>query len=698
MMEVMQDRVVPMSKRMLALGMLVALLVAMLLASSPAQAASPFTVNSTGDDGDLTPGNGECYTGVDVAVEVKGCTLRAAIQEANAFPGADAINFGIPTTGVATISPATGLPKIAKRVSINGYSQPGAKPNTLATGSDVVLKIELSGANAPDADGLEIGAANSTVKGLVINNWSYAGIRIDGPNATGNRITGNFIGSDVSGTQDLGNGQGVRVFEGSNNTIGGATPAERNVLSGNAHSGIGLGDGDGPVTDNRITGNYIGTDKTGTKALGNALYGVNIEGAPGTAIGGTTAAARNVISGNDNFGIDISSGGTEVLGNFVGTDATGTKDLGNSEEGVYITGRNNTVGGATAAERNIISANNDAGIAIQGATASGNKVAGNYVGTDVSGTKDLGNTSSGVFLGASNNTVGGAMAGERNVISGNDTEGVLISGNNSTGNKVWGNYVGTDKSGTANLGNGNSGVVVSEAPNNAIGGTTPGARNIISGNNESGIFIGGADATGNEVAGNFIGTDASGAKALGNTLQGVFVYFAPNNTIGGTTAGARNIITGNGGDGVGVFGAGATGNRILSNSIYANGDLGIDLNNDGVTANDTDDSDNGPNNLQNYPVLSSARKGAAGATTVRGTLNSTPNGSFRVQFFSNPSGTDEGKTLLGSEIVSTNGSGDASFVFSTKKEVRVGQNITATATGSGGNTSEFSTPERVVAP
>jgi len=697
MMHVTHDRVVPTSKRMLALGMLVAaLLVAMLLASSPAQAASTFTVNSTGDDGDLTPGNGECYTGVDVAVEVKGCTLRAAIQEANASSSADTINFDIPTTGVATITPTSELPKITKPVTINGYSQPGAKPNTKAVGSDAVLKIELSGEDAPTAYGLVLGAANSTVKGLAINRWNN-GIRIDGPNATGIKITGNFIGSDVSGTQDLGNGQGVRVFEGSNNTIGGATLAERNVLSGNAHSGIGLGDGDGPVTDNRITGNYIGTDKTGTKALGNTLYGVNIEGAPGTIIGGTTAAARNVISGNDNFGIDISSGGTEVLGNFVGTDATGTKDLGNSEEGVYITGRNNTVGGATAAERNIISANNDAGIAIQGATASGNKVAGNYVGTDVSGTKDLGNTSSGVFLGASNNTVGGATAGERNVISGNDTEGVLISGNNSTGNKVRGNYVGTDKSGTANLGNGNSGVVVSEAPNNAIGGTTPGARNIISGNNESGIFIGGAAATGNEVTGNYVGTDVSGTRALKNSLQGVFVYFAPNNTIGGTTPGARNIITGNGGDGVGIFGAGATGNRILSNSIFSNGDLGIDLNNDGVTSNDADDPDTGPNNFQNYPVLSSARKGAAGTTTIRGTLDSTANGSFRVQFFSNPSGTDEGKTLLGSEIVSTNGSGDASFVFSTRKEVRVGQNITATATGPGGNNSEFSAARKVVA-
>ena len=146
-----------------------------------------------------------------------------------------------------------------------------------------------------------------------------------------------------------------------------------------------------------------------------------------------------------------------------------------------------------------------------------------------------------------------------------------------------------------------------------------------------------------------------------------------------------------------IYGDDATGNRILSNSIFSNGAIGIDLNADGPTANDPGDTDTGPNNLQNKPALSSAKKSATGTTTVRGNLNSTPDKTFNIQFFSNPSGTDEGKIYLGSKSVTTNGTGNVSFTLSTKKTIRLGQNITATATGPGGNTSEFSAPRKVVA-
>ena len=213
---------------------------------------------------------------------------------------------------------------------------------------------------------------------------------------------------------------------------------------------------------------------------------------------------------------------------------------------------------------------------------------------------------------------------------------------------------------------------------------------------EAGIKISGSNATGNRVVGNFIGTDHSGTQKLGN-YQGIHVYDGSNNTIGGTVAGARNVISASQLYGVGVSGDTATGNRILSNSIFSNAGLGIDLGADGITPNDPDDADTGPNYLQNFPVLSSAKKGAAGKTTVRGTLDSTPGKNYTVQLFSNPSGTDEGKRLLGSQVISTDGSGDASFAFSTEKEITLGQNMTATATGPGGNTSELSAPRKVVA-
>jgi hypothetical protein len=263
------------------------------------------------------------------------------------------------------------------------------------------------------------------------------------------------------------------------------------------------------------------------------------------------------------------------------------------------------------------------------------------------------------------------------------------------GNRIEGNFIGTDPSGTIDRGNSDDGVnIFGGASENVVGGSTPAARNVISGNFFEAIFVN--EANGNRIEGNFIGTDKTGTKSLGNSDAAVVITGSSSgNTVGGTTAGARNVISGNL-TGVSIYGPAATGNRVLSNSIFSNAGLGIDLGADGTTANDPGDPDTGPNNLQNKPVISSAKKGATGTTTVRGKLNSTPGKTFTVQFFSNPEGTDEGKTLLGSESVKTDGTGNFSFVFSTKKVIRLGQNITATATGADG-TSEFSAPRKVVA-
>jgi hypothetical protein len=214
---------------------------------------------------------------------------------------------------------------------------------------------------------------------------------------------------------------------------------------------------------------------------------------------------------------------------------------------------------------------------------------------------------------------------------------------------------------------------------------------------DMGVNLGASNATGNRVVGNHVGTDASGTQDLGNVSDGVYVGEAPNTTIGGTTAGSRNVISGNGGDGIYITGNGATGNRVLQNSIYANGGLGIDLGDDGVTANDAGDADTGANGLQNKPVITSAKTGG-GATTVNVRLNSTPNKTYLVQFFSNPSGTNEGRVFIGQRSVTTDGSSNASFIFSPKDKVGLGRTITATATSPGGNTSEFSSPRTVVAP
>jgi hypothetical protein len=284
---------------------------------------------------------------------------------------------------------------------------------------------------------------------------------------------------------------------------------------------------------------------------------------------------------------------------------------------------------------------------------------------------------------ADNNTVGGTSAAARNVISGNGLHGVQIS-QSPTGSEVLGNFIGTDKDGTADLGNVFDGVhFEGNVSQNEVAGNT------LSGNG-SGVEIFGPGATGNEVQGNFIGTNAINASNLGNSGFGVFIN-APDNFVGGTASGEGNTIAFNGQEGVVIAGGAATGNRILRNSISANGGLGINLiggtqNAAGATANDPKDPDTGPNTLQNKPVLTSLS-----GLTIEGKLNSTPNRNFTIQFFANTSG-NEGATFLGQTSVTTNANGNENFTFTATAGPIGTQNVTATATRQG-NTSEFSAPQ-----
>jgi titin len=847
----------------LALYVLVLLVVAsigVLLAAKPAHAVT-FSVNRTADTRDANLTNAACD--VDASQRGNQCTLRAAIQEPNDTPGQDLIRFNIVSAAsVKTISPTRALPIIREALTINGYTQTGASPNTLALGNNTVLKIQLNGTNAgaSTTNGLEIEAANTTIRGLVINRFAESGIQIDGSGATGNVVAGNFIGTNAAGSTDLGNGgDGVRMFsDASNNTIGGTTNAARNIISGN--DGVGFQVFNDSATGNEVMGNYIGTDASGTQELGNRLGGVFIGSAPNNTVGGTAAGAGNLISGNENEGVaiqgpsaegnevlgnriglnadgsealpnstdgvlisnapnntvggtdsgarniisgngdqgvkifNIFSTGNQVLGNFVGTDASGTADLGNGDDGVEISpdAENNTVGGTASGARNVISGNDENGIRIQGP---GNKVEGNFIGTNASGTAALGNTLGGVRIDrAPNNTVGGTQSGARNIISGNGGKGVLIFGSEAIDNTLQGNFIGTNAAGTADLGNDSDGVFIfGDASNNTVGGTTSGARNIISGNgfrNSTGFSFGNGvrlEGSGNKVEGNFIGTDATGTAALGNTADGVDITSgATNNTVGGTQAGARNIISGNGISGVLIFGAGttdnevqgnligtkadgsgdlgnigtgvvislgasnntvggtqagarniisgndrngvgigssankvesniirsnvedgvfisddATANSVLSNSIFSNGGLGIDLAPTGVTPNDNDDPDTGANNLQNFPVIDgAARSNSLERTAISGTINSNPNQQFTVQCFvadGDSSNHGEGVTLAGQDTtVQTNAGGNGSFECISGVP-RAGDEVSVTATNEAtGDTSEFSVNRTVI--
>jgi hypothetical protein len=609
-------------------------------------------------------------------------SLREAMTNANATPGLDTIVFNIPGPGVKVINLQLPLPEITDPVVIDASTQPGYAGAPL---------IEINGSQASTGSGLVIKASGTTIRGLAINRFQDSGIFIR--LANNNVIQGNYIGLNVNGTGSQFNSRaGILLSESSNNLIGGTTAAARNVISGNSFEGIELiGD------NNLIQGNFIGTNPAGAAAIPNGIDGIEVSGT-NNLIGGTTPGAGNLISGNQR-GLTIRGPGNTVQGNLIGTDVTGTKKVGNMS-GIDAGAENTLIGGLTPGARNIISGNDFDGVAFGG---NGSKLQGNFIGTDITGTLDLGNGGSGVVAGT-NALIGGNVPEARNIISGNAVSngfGNISLGSNSSGPgaTVQGNYIGTDVTGTRAIAASFAGISIGGV-NNLIGGTGPGEGNVISGN-RTGIQIGGfisITLTGNTIQGNLIGLNALGTGQLPNTINGIVFSDASNNTVGGTQAGAGNKIAFNGGTGVVVFNG--TGNSIRGNAIFSNGALGIDLGNNtfpqnanGVTPNDPNDPDTGPNNLQNFPVLTSVMS-IGNSTTIQGSLNSTPNNAFQIDFYSNaavdPSGNGEGGQFLGTTSVNTDVNGNATINATFPVALGAGRIVTATATDQNGNTSEFS--------
>jgi hypothetical protein len=641
-------------------------------------------------------------------------SLRQAILDANAAAtgtagNPDLIQFNLPTTdpgyngttGAFTIQPLSALPTVTDTVVLDSYTQPGASPNTLAIGDNAVLNIVLDGSLAGAVDGLVIGGGNTTVRGLVIDNFaSGSGLVLNGSGA--DVITGNFIGTDVSGEAAAANVNGVSINTASGDTIGGASPGDRNIISGNGNNqnrGFGIVGGSGDL----IQGNYVGTDKSGTSAVAN-FFG--IAHTTNSTIGGLTAApgtgAGNVVSGNVNLGIWVEGAGESqnlVAGNLVGTYATGLGALSNGG-GIALSSNNNTVGGTTAGARNIISGNangNGTGIGIDG--GQNNLVEGNYIGTDITGPTTLGGQAVGIMCNYPSNTIGGSTAAARNVISGNSDSGIQVNRSvapSSSSNQsflIEGNYIGTDARGTVAVPNAYGIKLFVGASDAIIGGALPSEGNLITGNG-IGVFLNGSPtdpSTGNLIQGNLIGTEKTGTVPLGNAPSGYGVYIrsANNNMIGGTAPGAGNTFAFHSGNGVYV--ESGTGNSILGNSIFSNGSPGILL-----------DGANNANDNQAAPVLTGVR-GSAASPSIGGSLTSVPNTTFRIEFFASPSPSNaantEGQTLLGFTYVTTDGSGYAPTSASGLSPISSGQNyLTATATvatpnGGGtytyGDTSQF---------
>ena len=431
---------------------------------------------------------------------------------------------------------------------------------TTAAGNAVGVDIQ-GGANNT------IGVVSSTGRNVISGN-TYFGVRILANGATGNIVQGNLIGTDLTGLHAVPNGlDGVILQAGaSQNLIGPAGAATLgNEISGNGVFGIYITDP--TTTGNVIQTNLLGTDRTGSVALPNGGAGISLSNAVSNTIGGTTMAQANLISGNAAFGVELAGSATTgnlIQDNGIGTDISGTATVPNTLFGIVLfQGSGNTIGGSTSGTGNVVSGNGEFGIFLF--ESSGNVVQGNLIGTDKNGTAGQGNSFDGITLfGSNQNTIGGTLAGEGNTIAANHRFGMFFA-ESATGNVVQGNLIGTDKNGSTAVGN-YVGVAVSDSSsNNTIGGTIAAARNVISGSGAFGVLIDGVSGT--ELQGNYIGTDVNGSIALANGLDGVALSGATDNTIGGTAPGAGNVIAGNDRFGIYLVGSGTTDNVVQQNTI-----------------------------------------------------------------------------------------------------------------------------------
>jgi len=634
--------------------------------------------------------------------------------------------------------------------------------NTFVEGNKVGTDITGTIAKGNGDDGILITGGQNTIGGInttqrnIISANGDNGIVLDNSNP-GNVVLGNFIGLDVSGTVQMNNMlQGILIEDGSNNTIGSIDPAGRNVIT-SAVDGIRIIFDES--VNNLVINNFIGTDLTGTIPLPVGSNGISLlNDANNNQIGQPDAG--NVIASALNHGVffDNETEFNTIQSNFIGTDLSGTIDLGHTQNGILIEdASNNIIGGANAGEGNLIMNNGEQGVEIRDFPfnpADANSVIGNIImnngfnGMEVSGNNNIvlsneisNNTGAGINLFFANfSTIGQANAG--NTITNNGIEGIALL--NSDDNTVRGNFIGTDATGTLVSGNTFEGIYLEESIFNFIGGSNPGEGNIIANNEDDGIevstdadnnkvlsneisnndgegiflffanlcTIGQANAGNtitnngiegitllrsddNTVRGNFIGTDVTGTQVSGNSFNGIYLEESILNLIGGSDPGDGNIIANNGQNGIIFFEDVQPNNKneILANSIFNNTLLGIDLGDDGITPNDFQDGDSGCNDLQNFPVVTSAVL-AGGNVTIIGTLNSKINTTYRIDFYNstgtNIAGNVEGEEFLGSQDVTTDANGDASFNVNFATTINTADFVSVTATDPNGNTSEFS--------
>lgn len=529
-------------------------------------------------------------------------TLRACLQNAAA---GDVILFApsvFPPADPQTITLSSELPWI----EVDNLTIDASNAGVILNGSQVAndpMGLAISGVQHVTVQGMQIlnfgwgivigaGAQNCTIggdraigagpigQGNRIGGNSSAGIGIESVGTSGNVVMGNLIGTDLSANGTDGNDIGVLINLGASaNVIGGThTPGvcdgACNLISGN-NWGVGI-NYTGTIS-NQLQGNFIGTDLTGETAVRNNVGVLLLDHASNNVIGGAHTpgvcdGSCNLISGNTEFGLVLQKAGTvgnQLLGNYIGANARGNVALPNNQGVAIGVGASDTlVGGSQAGEGNLISGNTNYGVWISWEETTGNWVLGNIIGTDISGATALPNYN-GIFVsGSTSNQIGGATPGAGNLISGNRFSGVWLEYLSAPGNVIAGNKIGTNVSGTLAVPN-YSGVILSTASGNTIGGTQTGAGNLISGNTYDGVHIV-MTSTLNSLMGNSIGTDLTGQAAIPNPTGILIGSSSSNNTVGGSAAGSGNLVSGNSWVGIQIQRSATVGNRILGNKIGTN--------------------------------------------------------------------------------------------------------------------------------
>jgi len=393
------------------------------------------------------------------------------------------------------------------------------------------------------------GSHNNLIEGNIISGNATVGISIQRSESYNNIIIGNHIGVDETGTQPVSNSRGIVIAQGSHgNRIGGPTPAERNIISGNTDNGITIWGG----SDNLVIGNYIGTDVNGINPIPNGGYGITVSSGKNVRIGGVTAAERNIISGNKLYGIQIYDSDSvypgAVIGNFIGTDVSGTSAVPNGG-GVRLWGTvdGTILGGTSAGERNLISGNDSIGVYLNG---SGYHVVGNYIGTDITGSLPLGNSGDGIFatIAVRNNLVGGNSPAAGNIIAFNGGHGVNIK-------SLSPNHISLYNTIRLNSihDNGGSGIAfaqyfppeaqaptLTEATTVLVSGTTV-AKGIVD------VYIADGDASGKGEGQTYVGSDISDANgnfvvAVSGVSPGDLITATVTDTLGTTSEFAENYV------------------------------------------------------------------------------------------------------------------------------------------------------------